>query len=117
MRPAPLFTLVEPQMGENIGATARAMLNFGLSGLRIVKPRDGWPNEKAAAMAAGLPLAFHLVMPETMPEVAATVSHSGCPLAAATPAAVAMGTETASPSASILETGMAMAMAAGLLWG
>lgn len=40
-------------MGENIGATARAMLNFGLSGLRIVNPRDGWPNEKAGAMAAG----------------------------------------------------------------
>ncbi len=53
LRPAPLFVLVEPQMGENIGATARGMLNFGLSGLRIVNPRDGWPNEKAAAMAAG----------------------------------------------------------------
>ncbi|WDI30360.1 RNA methyltransferase [Hyphococcus flavus] len=53
LRPAPLFILVEPQMGENIGATARAMLNFGLSGLRIVNPRDGWPNEKAGAMSAG----------------------------------------------------------------
>lgn len=53
LRPAPLFVLVEPQMGENIGATARAMLNFGLSGLRIVNPRDGWPNEKAGAMSAG----------------------------------------------------------------
>ena len=52
-RAAPLFVLVEPQMGENIGAAARAMLNFGLSGLRLVNPRDGWPNEKAAAMAAG----------------------------------------------------------------
>lgn len=51
--PAPLFVLVEPQMGENIGAAARAMLNFGLSGLRLVSPRDGWPNEKAGAMAAG----------------------------------------------------------------
>ncbi len=53
LRPAPLFVLVEPQMGENIGATARGMLNFGLSGLRIVNPRDGWPNEKAGAMASG----------------------------------------------------------------
>lgn len=53
LRPAPIFVLVEPQMGENIGAAARAMLNFGLSGLRLVKPRDGWPNEKAGAMAAG----------------------------------------------------------------
>lgn len=53
LRPAPLFVLAEPQMGENIGATARGMLNFGLSGLRLVAPRDGWPNEKAGAMAAG----------------------------------------------------------------
>ena len=51
--PAPLYVLVEPQMGENIGAAARAMLNFGLSGLRLVNPRDGWPNERAGAMAAG----------------------------------------------------------------
>ena len=50
---APLFVLVEPQMGENIGATARAMLNFGVSGLRLVNPRDGWPNPKAAATASG----------------------------------------------------------------
>jgi len=51
--PAPLFVLVDPQMGENIGAAARAMLNFGVSGLRLVNPRDGWPNPKAAAMASG----------------------------------------------------------------
>lgn len=52
-RAAPTFVLVEPQMGENIGATARAMLNFGVKSLRLVNPRDGWPNEKAGAMAAG----------------------------------------------------------------
>ncbi len=51
--PAPAIILSEPQLGENIGACARAMANFGLSDLRIVKPRDGWPNEKAVAMAAG----------------------------------------------------------------
>ena len=49
----PVFILVRPQMGENIGAAARAMLNFGLERLRIVAPRDGWPNPKAAAMASG----------------------------------------------------------------
>lgn len=49
----PAFVLVEPQMGENIGAAARAMWNFGLSGMRIVDPRDGWPNPKAVAMASG----------------------------------------------------------------
>ncbi|HME28249.1 MAG TPA: TrmJ/YjtD family RNA methyltransferase [Pseudolabrys sp.] len=51
--PAPIVVLVEPQLGENIGASARAMANFGLSRLRLVKPQKGWPNEKARVMAAG----------------------------------------------------------------
>jgi tRNA/rRNA methyltransferase len=49
----PVFVLVEPQMGENIGAAARAMWNFGLDRLRLVAPRDGWPNERANALASG----------------------------------------------------------------
>ncbi|MFC3085346.1 RNA methyltransferase [Tabrizicola soli] len=49
----PVFILVRPQMGENIGAAARAMLNFGLERMRVVGPRDGWPNPKAVAMASG----------------------------------------------------------------
>ncbi|MEO3414158.1 RNA methyltransferase [Roseovarius sp. CAU 1744] len=49
----PAFVLVRPQMGENIGAAARAMWNFGLDRMRIVAPRDGWPNPKAVAMASG----------------------------------------------------------------
>jgi len=44
--------LVEPQLGQNIGAVARAMLNFGLTDLRLVNPRDGWPNSAAIAPAA-----------------------------------------------------------------
>jgi tRNA/rRNA methyltransferase len=51
--PAPIVVLVEPQLGENIGAAARAMANFGLSRLRLVKPQQSWPNEKACVMAAG----------------------------------------------------------------
>jgi tRNA/rRNA methyltransferase len=51
--PAPVVVLVEPQLGENIGATARAMANFGLSRLRLVTPRQRWPNDKARMMAAG----------------------------------------------------------------
>jgi len=51
--PAPIVVLVEPQLGENVGAAARAMANFGLSRLRLVKPLQGWPNEKARVMAAG----------------------------------------------------------------
>ena len=49
----PVIILVEPQLGENIGAAARAMANFGLSQLRLVKPRQAWPNDKAHMMAAG----------------------------------------------------------------
>lgn len=49
----PVIILVRPQMGENIGAAARAMLNFGLTEMRLVDPRDGWPNPKAVAMASG----------------------------------------------------------------
>ncbi|MGH1414607.1 MAG: RNA methyltransferase [Pelagimonas sp.] len=49
----PAFVLVRPQMGENIGAAARAMWNFGLDHMRVVAPRDGWPSEKAVAMASG----------------------------------------------------------------
>jgi tRNA/rRNA methyltransferase len=49
----PAVILVNPQLGENIGFAARAMANFGLTDLRLVGPRDGWPNEKAHAAAAG----------------------------------------------------------------
>jgi tRNA/rRNA methyltransferase len=49
----PAIILSQPQIGENIGAAARAMLNFGLSDLRLVRPREAWPNKKAEAMAVG----------------------------------------------------------------
>lgn len=53
----PVVILIAPQMGENIGAVARAMMNFGMRELRIVNPRDGWPNAAAEAMAAhGAPI-------------------------------------------------------------
>src|SRR6185312_909408 len=50
---APVIILVEPQLGENIGTAARAMMNCGLGELRVVRPRDGWPNPKALAAASG----------------------------------------------------------------
>lgn len=53
---APAVVLVAPQLGENIGTASRAMLNFGLSDLRLVSPRDGWPNERARAAASGADL-------------------------------------------------------------
>ena len=49
----PAMILVRPQMGENIGHAARAMANFGLRDLRLVAPRDGWPNPAAETMSAG----------------------------------------------------------------
>jgi tRNA/rRNA methyltransferase len=49
----PIIVLVEPQLGENIGAAARVMANFGLSRLRLVNPRDGWPNVQARRSASG----------------------------------------------------------------
>jgi len=51
--PGPIIILVEPQLGENIGATARVMANFALARLRLVKPRDGWPNIHAHRAASG----------------------------------------------------------------
>ena len=49
----PLIVLVRPQLGENIGKAARAMLNFGLAEMRLVAPRDGWPNPAAGPAASG----------------------------------------------------------------
>ena len=49
----PAIVLVEPQLGENIGTAARAMANCGLDDLRLVRPRDGWPSDKAVAAASG----------------------------------------------------------------
>ncbi|MEQ9640259.1 MAG: RNA methyltransferase [Alphaproteobacteria bacterium] len=52
VRGGPAVVLVRPQLAENIGACARAMLNFGLDEMRLVAPRDGWPQDKARAMAS-----------------------------------------------------------------
>ena len=52
-RKAPVVVLVNPQLGENIGTAMRAMANFGLTDLRLVDPRDGWPNDKAVSAASG----------------------------------------------------------------
>ncbi len=52
----PAIVLVEPQLGENIGTAARAMANFGLTDLRIVNPREGWPNDKAVAASSRAPV-------------------------------------------------------------
>lgn len=53
MTDKPVIVLVRPQLGENIGKAARAMLNFGLAEMRLVEPRDGWPNPSAGPAASG----------------------------------------------------------------
>jgi tRNA/rRNA methyltransferase len=103
MTVTPAIVLVRPQLGENIGKAARAMLNFGLADLRLVNPRDGWPNPSAGPAASGADLVLEraqvfdsvaaavadcafvyattvrkrgLVMPVISPEVAAREIHA-----------------------------------------
>ena len=72
----PAVILVEPQLGENIGMVARAMANFGLSEMRLVSPRDGWPSEKARSAASK---ADHVidtaVVFETLEDAIADLNH------------------------------------------
>ena len=56
MNSKPIIVLVRPQLGQNIGKSARAMLNFGLTEMRLVAPRDGWPNPDAGPSASGADL-------------------------------------------------------------
>ena len=74
--PPPVVILVEPQLAENIGAVARVMANFGLSELRMVRPRDGWPQDRAWASASGAdwPLDNAVIFP-TLNEAIADLSH------------------------------------------
>lgn len=71
MDQAPVFILCRPQLGENIGACARVMGNFAIPDLRIVAPRDGWPNPAAETMAAGSPVLSHAKVFDTLEEAAA----------------------------------------------
>jgi len=64
----PAIILVEPQLGENVGTAARAMANFGLSDLRIVNPREEWPNKKARAAASGARVIEHVRVFPTLAE-------------------------------------------------
>jgi tRNA/rRNA methyltransferase len=68
----PVVVLVRPQLGENIGKAARAMLNFGLTEMRLVTPRDGWPNPSAGPAAAGADMVLeHAQVYETLAEAVA----------------------------------------------
>ncbi len=72
----PVVVLVRPQLGENIGKAARAMLNFGLTELRLVTPRDGWPNPSAGPAAAGADVVLEQARVfETLAEAVADCAH------------------------------------------
>lgn len=72
----PVIVLVRPQLGENIGKAARAMLNFGLTELRLVSPRDGWPNPSAGPAAAGADEVLeHAAVFGTLAEAVADCAH------------------------------------------
>lgn len=76
MSSAPIIILVRPQLGENIGKAARAMLNFGLTELRIVNPRDGWPNPSAGPAASGADIVLEQAKVfNTLAEATADISH------------------------------------------
>jgi tRNA/rRNA methyltransferase len=73
---APVIVLVRPQLGENIGKAARAMLNFGLTQLRLVAPRDGWPNPSAGPAAAGADIVLEQAeVYDTLAEAVADCAH------------------------------------------
>jgi tRNA/rRNA methyltransferase len=72
----PTIILIRPQLGENIGKAARAMLNFGLTDLRLVAPRDGWPNPDAGPAAAGADIVLEgAQVYETVAEAVADCEH------------------------------------------
>jgi tRNA/rRNA methyltransferase len=73
---SPVIVLVRPQLGENIGKAARAMLNFGLTELRLVAPRDGWPNPSAGPAAAGADIVLEQAQVfETLADAVADCAH------------------------------------------
>ena len=72
----PAVILCEPQLGENIGKAARAMLNFGLTEMRLVKPRDGWPNPSAGPAASGADTVLRdAKVFESLAEAVADINH------------------------------------------
>jgi tRNA/rRNA methyltransferase len=72
----PIIVLVRPQLGENIGKAARAMLNFGLEEMRLVAPRDGWPNPSAGPAAAGADVVLeNAIVYDSVAEAVADCAH------------------------------------------
>lgn len=113
---APAIILVRPQLGMNIGMVARAMANFALADLRLVSPRDGWPNPDAGPPASG---ADHVLADAT---VAASVSEAlaGCHLSFATtvrPRDLPKPVVTPRQAAAMIRAAAASGLKSGILFG
>jgi len=114
--PAPAIVLVRPQLGVNIGMSARAMANFGLGDLRLVAPRDGWPNPEAGPAAAG---ADH-VLEGTRTTRTVAEALADCQLTFATtmrPRDMPKPVVTPREAAAMIRDGAARGMKSGILFG
>lgn len=112
----PRVVLVEPQLGENIGACARAMLNCGMTELALVKPREAWPNERAEAMAAGATQVLDGA--ELYDTLEAAIGDLEQVYAAtARPRDIILRTVTAREAAVEIRTAMAKGIKTGILFG
>ena len=112
----PAVILNEPQLAENIGAVARAMANFGLRDLRLVRPRDGWPQDRAWASASGAswPLDGALVF-DRLPDAIADLQLVRAPTAR--PRELRLPVMTPREAAEDLHAAAAAGRATGLLYG
>jgi tRNA/rRNA methyltransferase len=114
--PGPVILLVETQLGENIGAAARAMLNFGLVELRLVRPQCGWPNAKALAACSGASEVLnHATLHETLAAATADLHH----LVATTarPRELAKPVADAADAAVAIRAATAAGLRVGVLFG
>ena len=112
----PAIILVRPQLAENIGAAARAMLNFGLDELRLIAPRDGWPNEAARAMASRADLVLDRAT--LYPSIEAGIADLQLILAAtARPRDMAKRVLAPQEAAHLLREAMGRGESAGILFG
>ena len=109
----PVVILVRPQLGENIGAAARAMMNCGLREMRIVAPRDGWPNPAALPMAAG---GASIILSATVHDSVAAAAHDLTFLAALSARRRDMPVRTSDPRAVTAEL-LRHGGKAGLMFG
>ncbi len=112
----PPVILHQPQLGENIGLAARAMLNCGLTEMRLVAPRDGWPNERAVAAASGANAVIdNAKVYPTLPDAIADLTHVFA--TTARPRGMVKPVMTPRAAATALRTLMSENLKPGLLFG